>query len=450
MSSTNAATPTAVTEPPSGPASGLQGVVVPTLVYPPTPAADDAERPAYDQGDAAALTPAMQVRMSLLRRLWAATVNMQGVRRRRIAIFGTIGVAQLVAWTVILALDYHSPCDRPLALYLLLTCVRIAVAFPLSYYNAVTPRPLRRSADEEARRASEAGRLVGSVALDRRVRFVGDVVAIASFILFIVGNFWMVTTETCSRTSPTLYNAALAALIFSWLWTAELVIYVLLVIFFLPFFLLGMRFFGLGQAKNEVGPLSKSGIENLPQRIYVGATSDPEDTDASASKSTETLAQPTTATVTPAHKDPPATGPSHRRQFWRLWRRRPAARRAAAAERTSILAAYPPFPAGVEPIRLPESQAACCICLCEYELPPARTSAEAASWEPELLRVLPCGHALHSTCLDEWLRVSGRCPICQRPVEEPKGKKGRKSSTRSEGDASSAATPHTSASPTPA
>lgn len=79
----------------------------------------------------------------------------------------------------------------------------------------------------------------------------------------------MVTTETCSRTSPTLYNAALAALIFSWLWTAELVIYVILVIFFLPFFLLGMRFFGLGQAKNEVGPLSKSGIENLPQRIYV-------------------------------------------------------------------------------------------------------------------------------------------------------------------------------------
>mgnify|MGYP006876467095 FL=1 len=139
----------------------------------------------------------------------------------------------------------------------------------VSYYNAVTPRPLRRNADEETRLASEAGRLVGSADLDRRVRFIGDAVALASFILFIIGNFWMVTTETCSRTSPTLYNAALAALIFSWLWTAELVIYVILVIFFLPFFLLGMRFFGLGQAKNEVGPLSKSGIENLPQRIYV-------------------------------------------------------------------------------------------------------------------------------------------------------------------------------------
>ncbi|KAG0658433.1 hypothetical protein C6P46_005796 [Rhodotorula mucilaginosa] len=407
----------------------------PTL-YPPPAAATANHEQSAPSGETATLTPAMQVRMSLLRRLWAATVNMQGVRRRRIALFGTIGVAQLIAWIVILAMKYDTPCDRPLALYLLLTCVRIALAFPLSYYNAVTPRPLRRNADEETRLASEAGRLVGSADLDRRVRFIGDAVALASFILFIIGNFWMVTTETCSRTSPTLYNAALAALIFSWLWTAELVIYVILVIFFLPFFLLGMRFFGLGQAKNEVGPLSKSGIENLPQRIYVGVTPVTEDSGAVASKSTETLAQqPTTATVTPVQQKTAPSTASSRRQFWRLWRR-PPAQRAAAAERISALAAYPPFPAGVEPIRLPESQAACCICLCEFELPPARESAEAASWEPELLRILPCGHALHSVCLDEWLRVSGRCPICQRPVQEPKGKKSRKGSTR--GDSAAA------------
>ncbi|KWU47337.1 hypothetical protein RHOSPDRAFT_30755 [Rhodotorula sp. JG-1b] len=440
MSSTNAANATTIVIDP--PQSDDEPAVPtrPSTHYPPPAAATANNEETTPSGEAATLTPAMQVRMSLLRRLWAATVNMQGVRRRRIALFGTIGVAQLIAWIVILAMKYDTPCDRPLALYLLLTCVRIALAFPISYYNAVTPRPLRRNADEEARLASEAGRLVGSADLDRRVRFIGDIVALASFILFIIGNFWMVTTETCSRTSPTLYNAALAALIFSWLWTAELVIYVILVIFFLPFFLLGMRFFGLGQAKNEVGPLSKSGIENLPQRIYVGTTPDTSDSDAEASKSTETLSQqPATATVTPVQQKTTPSPASSRRQFWRLWRR-PAAQRAAAAERVSTLAAYPPFPAGVEPIRLPESQAACCICLCEFELPPARGSAEAASWEPELLRILPCGHALHSVCLDEWLRVSGRCPICQRPVEEPKGKKSRKGSTRSD----SAAAPSSS------
>ncbi|POY73579.1 hypothetical protein BMF94_3112 [Rhodotorula taiwanensis] len=393
--------------------------------YPPA-TSDGHDQPIQSaEQPASTLTPAMQVRMSLLRRVWAATVTMQGVRRRRLTVFGGIGVAQLIAWTVILALYYHAPCDRPLALYLLLTTVRIAISFPLSYYCAITPRPLRRGADEEARLASEASRLVGSALMDQRIRFLSDLVSIASFILFIVGNFWMVSSSTCSATAPHLYNAALAALVLSWLWTAELVIYVILVVFFLPFFLIGMRFFGLGQAKNEIGPLSKTGIEKLPQRIYIGTVAETVANEADPSKSTETLSQPTaTAAVLPATKVA-----SPRRQFWRLWRR-PAVSKAAAAERTAAVEAYPPFPAGVDPIRLPESQTACSICLCEYELPPSRGSPEAADWEPELLRLLPCGHALHSPCLDEWLRVSGRCPLCQKPVEEPAAKKGRKRAAR--------------------
>ncbi|RPD68633.1 hypothetical protein L226DRAFT_495504 [Lentinus tigrinus ALCF2SS1-7] len=40
------------------------------------------------------------------------------------------------------------------------------------------------------------------------------------------------------------------------------------------------------------------------------------------------------------------------------------------------------------------------------------------------LRLLGCGHVFHKTCLDPWLTdVSGRCPICQRPVEIPQPKK---------------------------
>ncbi|KAF8606139.1 hypothetical protein BDV93DRAFT_520998 [Ceratobasidium sp. AG-I] len=37
----------------------------------------------------------------------------------------------------------------------------------------------------------------------------------------------------------------------------------------------------------------------------------------------------------------------------------------------------------------------------------------------EPLRLLACGHVFHRECLDPWLvDVSGRCPTCQRPVEE--------------------------------
>lgn len=74
---------------------------------------------------------------------------------------------------------------------------------------------------------------------------------------------------------------------------------------------------------------------------------------------------------------------------------------------------------------LPSHRSTCPICLCDFESPlgasnqdsegaPAGQGSEA---EPEPLRLLPCNHVLHASCVDEWLTtVSGRCPVCQRPI----------------------------------
>ena len=45
----------------------------------------------------------------------------------------------------------------------------------------------------------------------------------------------------------------------------------------------------------------------------------------------------------------------------------------------------------------------CAICRMEFE-------------DNDVMRVLPCRHAEHAECLDQWLRLNRSCPLCQRDV----------------------------------
>ena len=38
--------------------------------------------------------------------------------------------------------------------------------------------------------------------------------------------------------------------------------------------------------------------------------------------------------------------------------------------------------------------------------------------EGDSVRTLPCAHAFHAACVDEWLRANDSCPMCKRPVVE--------------------------------
>ncbi|GAA5994382.1 RING finger protein [Rhodotorula paludigena] len=418
--------------PPAPPASPLAAEPPPQAhAFPPAPAED--AQPDEERELTAAVPPAAAVRLNVARRLWLATVELQGVRRTRLAFFGVLGFAQVVAWIVVLALTFHSPCDRPLATYLVMTVVRIALGYPCAYWLTIAPaRPNPRRDSPEVREAAERNRYVGSYAIDRRVRLLNDCVSVYSLAVFVLGNIWTITSDTCAETSPTLYRSAVAALVFSWIWTAELLLWLVLVVFALPFLLIAMRFFGVGQAKHEIGGLSKTDIDSLPKRVFVGTLPDTEETPDTAVEPCDTpTATPTRA---PAPSPPTAssspTRPPHRRQFWRLWRRGKASSSEAGKAGGDGTGAgeFVPFPPGVEPVLVPVSQAACAICLCEYELPPLRSAgAEAAhGWEPELLGLLPCKHCFHVECLRDWLVVSGRCPLCQRAVNEPKTRRGRK------------------------
>ena len=45
----------------------------------------------------------------------------------------------------------------------------------------------------------------------------------------------------------------------------------------------------------------------------------------------------------------------------------------------------------------------CSICRCEFE-------------PEDELRVLPCGHADHAECIDQWLAVNKSCPLCNKDI----------------------------------
>jgi len=46
----------------------------------------------------------------------------------------------------------------------------------------------------------------------------------------------------------------------------------------------------------------------------------------------------------------------------------------------------------------------CAVCLCDFE-----TGCT--------LRRLPCGHRFHGQCIDKWLRMNKRCPLCNHAVD---------------------------------
>lgn len=214
-----------------------------------------------------------------------------------------------------------------------------------------------------------------------------DLVSTFSLAVFIMGNVVVNTSVTCRTTAPVLYRSAVAALVLSWFWNAQVILVVLSCIFFLPVLLIAIRFFGMGTAKHEVGPLTTQQIDKIPQRVYLGAIPEPV-VAAPASTSTDvggksgdqsSLSQGTEVEVkaagqgtlstnaevlsVPSTSSPP---PQHKRQLWRLWRR-PKRRSGFAGAQSGSGAStggdFVPLPKGMEGVRLPESQDACSICL---------------------------------------------------------------------------------------
>jgi hypothetical protein len=229
--------------------------------------------------------------------------------------------------------------------------------------------------------------------------------------------------------------------------------------------------------KPEIGKLPKSSVERIPLVIYIPPPPD-EPSNGPVTVPDAVYAYP---------PKPPAPKPPKRRfAFLKSVGKRKAAAsgdneatnvnlKGKEAEFTEPLTWEDHWEQGEYPfVRLEGNRAACAICLMDFEEPKRISGAkpitndesgkatekiEAVEETPQVqeifvdratdeetaahlrladagegslpLRLLTCGHVFHQTCLDPWLiDVSGRCPVCQRPVEVPEPVRKKKNRRR--------------------
>lgn len=283
----------------------------------------------------------------------------------------------------------------------------------------------------------------------------------------------MCTIVWFSVTNPILFSSIATCRVTSpHLWWLTFSLLAVIYLMILPFFFISMTVFVLipfvfmvcntfllcigrpplriPYVQSGVGKLPKSIVDGIPLVIYIPP---PPDDDASSN-------QPITKPE-PIYEYPPkATTPTPPKRRFAFLRTKPSQKgtsgekdKDSSGERKTGESWEDNWEHGKYPfVRLEGNRATCAICLMDFE-EPKRTKQEnegsanhmntkttqenqiqVVNQEDRLtledpgegaqpLRLLTCGHVFHQTCLDPWLiGVSGRCPMCQRPVELPSSK----------------------------
>ncbi|CAG8550282.1 11218_t:CDS:2 [Paraglomus brasilianum] len=381
-------------------------ITTPTTTSPTRPAANVIST-VLSQSPTTALTAASMRATSAgsrrVRRNWWGyiTSSFRSISRssKLLLILGLImTIIQIVVTTVVLIISRSQDCDKPLKEFLILYVIRVIIACPVNLYLTLNPRDNNTRSDQ-----SNAARR------ERWVDKLKSFLDLFATLWFIIGNYFLFTTDLCRRTAPAVFWLSLAWVILGYIIITIPILLCLAVIFCLPCVLVAMRILHVSDAVG-MGGASEDAISKIPTVKYKAPAGGGGEGENDAQRLQITSADETTVSIVdnivPA--DESATGPrpstpKKKKKFIFFKKNKTSSIPLSSSTPTYLTISNP-------------DDAVCSICLSSYE-------------EDEELRHLWCGHHFHKDCVDEWLRLNRRCPMCRLDIvetlQERSGKKNR-------------------------
>ncbi|ORZ17692.1 hypothetical protein BCR42DRAFT_350017 [Absidia repens] len=336
-------------------------------------------------------------------------------------------VSQITVSIAVLVLYRQDTCDKPLDTYLTVHIVRVGLLLPLVVHRYLT-RPLflqqqqehRPNSDQQmlpvARETQDYGPSPSTPSLSARqdppspqrefrpgfplasnilsvqnhsnsygalkewCERLKSLLELFGILWFIVGNYLIFTSETCTYKAPGQYYTILGWVLLNYLIILVPIILCASVIFCLPGILVVLRLFNITEVPWMTTGASQEEILKIPIFKYESHKGD--EFNAAASGSVLTKDQ---AINTQRKSFSTITMSWVRRLFLRSKNKK------NDIENKS----YPPITMNSL------EDAVCSICLSDYET-------------GDLICKLWCGHHFHKDCVHEWLGLNSLCPLCKQ------------------------------------
>ncbi|KAI8093737.1 uncharacterized protein BX664DRAFT_330460 [Halteromyces radiatus] len=368
----------------------------------------------------------------------------------------TLLALQVLATVIVLCFSWDMYCDKPLRIFLTVYVLRLVLSSPLSIYLHLAPRRQRRRPrqDERTERgesysmtqlpiSSTGTQPVPSIPVPTathtpshsinpitrppppvppmvypppppnsftqstliswidRAKSALDLFAT---LWFIIGNYMLFTSTTCSETARPIYYLSLVVIIYGYLIITVPLLLCTAVIFCLPCVLVGMRLLHVEDGV-DMGGASADDIDRIPvyrfrsnkphppppprrphPRLHHHQHQEQDDKDKNQQQQKQQHSQDTLNLID------------------KLWIRLGWMESPSDEERAEIY---------YDELEIPNEQdQVCAICLSTYE-------------EGDILCRLWCYHHFHKTCVAEWLILNSRCPLCKRDCRRQKDQQHR-------------------------